>query len=152
MASATSSHAGDAALGGRSESYARRSGIRLQYIKCVHFYVQENVGNNTDVVFQNRGKGQIVTPYVESLSKDWFPSYASFRRADPAFRITSQLGCALALLSSAPYYQFNRRKTQNKLIFVLQFFAKTMTGITAWLTRLVRPRRQSSTYCDGSLP
>jgi len=67
VAAATSSHASDAPIGGRSEGHTRRAGIRLQYAECVYFYVQENIGNNANGVFQRRG--QTSHPCIEPLSQ-----------------------------------------------------------------------------------
>ena len=39
--------------------HARRSGIGLQHGKCLHFHVQESVGNYPNGLLQNRCKGQV---------------------------------------------------------------------------------------------
>lgn len=42
-----------AVLGGGSEGHARRSGGGLQYTKRIHFHIQKNAGDHTDLVLWN---------------------------------------------------------------------------------------------------
>ncbi len=105
VAAATSSHASDAPIGGRSEGHTRRAGIRLQYAECVYFYVQENIGNNANGVFQRRG--QTSHPCIEPLSQK---QSVGFGKTRPRFFLDPSANLWNAVLAIGRPWDSNSEK------------------------------------------